>query len=130
VDQLGGSGAHAAGGVIPAWRHIASIAWDRGPFNLTAFQNYQKSYHDQLSNFPEFGATAIARRRVSDYVTYDLQGSYNGYKNSVLALGVKNIFNTDPPYTNAGGQFAAGYDITYADVRGRFVYATLTLRFK
>jgi iron complex outermembrane receptor protein len=67
---------------------------------------------------------------VGDYVTYDLQGSFNGYKNTVVALGVKNIFNTDPPYTNAGGQFAAGYDITYADVRGRFVYATLTLRFK
>jgi iron complex outermembrane receptor protein len=126
VDQA----LNAAGGVIPAWRHVASFAWDKGPWNVTAFQNYQKSYHDQLSNFPEQGTTAIAPRRVGDYVTYDLQGSFNGYKNTVVALGVKNIFNTDPPYTNAGGQFAAGYDITYADVRGRFVYATLTLRFK
>jgi iron complex outermembrane receptor protein len=126
VDQA----LNAAGGVIPAWRHIASIAYDKGPWSLTGFQNYQKSYHDQLSTFPEPGATAVAPRRVSDYVTYDLQGSYNGIKNWQIALGVKNIFNTDPPYTNAGGQFAAGYDITYADVRGRFVYATVTVRFK
>jgi iron complex outermembrane receptor protein len=43
---------------------------------------------------------------------------------------VKNIFDKDPPYTNAGGQFAAGYDIAYADVRGRFVYGSVTYTFK
>ena len=121
---------NAAGGVIPRWRHVASIAYDKGPWNVTGFQNYQKGYNDQLSTFPEPGATAVAPREVSDYVTYDLQGSYTGIKNCQLSVGVKNIFNTDPPYTNAGGQFAAGYDITYADVRGRFVYAQVTVRFK
>ena len=126
VDQA----LNAAGGVIPRWRHIASIGYDKGPWNVTGFQNYQKSYHDQLSTFPEPGATSIQPRRVSDYVTYDIQGSYTGIKNLQLSVGVKNILDTDPPYTNAGGQFAAGYDITYADVRGRFVYGTVTLRFK
>jgi iron complex outermembrane receptor protein len=43
---------------------------------------------------------------------------------------VKNIKDRDPPYTNEGGQFAAGYDITYADVRGRFVYGGFTYKFR
>jgi iron complex outermembrane recepter protein len=120
----------ATGGVIPSWRHVASISYENGPWVATAFQNYQKSYHDQLSNFPEAGATARAPRRVGDYVTYDAQVLFNGIRNFQVALGVKNLLNTDPPYTNAGGQFAAGYDISYADVRGRFVYGTLTFRFK
>ena len=43
---------------------------------------------------------------------------------------MKNFTDRNPPYTNAGGQFAAGYDITYADVRGRFVYGTVKYTFK
>ena len=121
---------NAAGGVIPRWRHVASIEYQRGPWIATAFQNYQKGYNDQLSTFLEAGATARAPRRVGDYVTYDAQVLFNGIRNLQAAIGVKNLLNTDPPYTNAGGQFAAGYDITYADVRGRFVYGTLTWRFK
>ena len=62
--------------------------------------------------------------------TYDTQVAYGGIKSLRVALGVRNIFDRDPPYTNAGGQFVAGYDVTYADVRGRFVYGTLTYRFR
>jgi len=43
---------------------------------------------------------------------------------------MKNVLDKDPPYTNAGGQFAAGYDISYADVRGRFIYGVLQYRFR
>jgi len=55
---------------------------------------------------------------VGSYETFDTQVAYRGIRNVRLSLGVKNIMDRDPPYTNAGGQFAAGYDITYADVRG------------
>jgi iron complex outermembrane receptor protein len=120
----------AGGGVIPAWRHVASIAYEKGPWVATAFQNYQKGYHDITSNFAAVGFTAPTPRRVSSYETYDAQVMFTGFRNLQLALGVKNLFDKDPPYTNGGGQFAAGYDIAYADVRGRFVYGTLTFRFK
>ena len=39
-----------------------------------------------------------------------------------IALGVRNITDNDPQYTNAGGQnyFQSGYDPGYVDPRGRF----------
>ena len=45
---------------------------------------------------------------------------------------MRNIFDRDPPYTNAGGQtsFQAGYEPLYADPRGRFVYVTANYAFK
>jgi outer membrane receptor protein involved in Fe transport len=58
------------------------------------------------------------------------QGRFSGFRNLQLTLGVKNFTDRDPPYTNGGGQFAAGYDIAYADVRGRFVYGSLKVQFK
>jgi len=95
-----------------------------GPWEGTLIQNYQKHYADQLSTF------SPAPREVGSYETFDTQVAYRGFRNVRLALGVKNILDRDPPYTNAGGQFAAGYDITYADVRGRFVYGTVNYQFR
>ncbi len=64
-------------------------------------------------------------------MTYDLQTVYSGIKNLTLTLGVRNLFDEDPPYTNAGGQvyFQAGYDPGYADPRGRFFYGRVNYKF-
>ena len=114
----------AGGGVVPRWHHVASAVYTAGPWEATLIQNYQKHYADQLSTF------SPAPRDVGSYETFDTQVAYRGIRNVRLSLGVKNIMDRDPPYTNAGGQFAAGYDITYADVRGRFVYGTVNYQFR
>ena len=41
------------------------------------------------------------------YETFDVQAMWTGMRNLRLTLGMKNILDKDPPYTNAGGQFAA-----------------------
>ncbi|HEX3097392.1 MAG TPA: TonB-dependent receptor [Usitatibacter sp.] len=114
----------AGGGVVPRWHHVASAVYTAGAWEGTLIQNYQKHYADQLSTFNP------APREVASYETYDAQVAYRGIRNVRLGLGVKNILDRDPPYTNAGGQFAAGYDVTYADVRGRFVYGTVNYSFR
>lgn len=41
---------------------------------------------------------------------------------------MKNVFNRDPPYANYGGivnNFVGGYDLSYGDPRGRYIYATV-----
>jgi iron complex outermembrane receptor protein len=114
----------AAGGIIPKWRHTFLATFDHGPWEATLQDNYQDSYHDFNANITG------TPRTVGVYDTWDLQGRYLGLKNWQFTLGVKNIFDRDPPYTNAGGQFAAGYDITYADVRGRFAYGQVRWYFK
>ncbi|MFZ3322942.1 MAG: TonB-dependent receptor [Usitatibacter sp.] len=114
----------AAGGIIPKWRHIASITYDRGPWEASLTQNYQDSYHDVPANI------TATPRTVGSYETWDVQGRYLGLKNWQFTLGAKNFTDRDPPYTNEGGQFAAGYDIAYSDVRGRFVYGQAKFSFK
>jgi iron complex outermembrane receptor protein len=129
---------NGAGGAIPRWRHYLSADWAKGPWDLTVTQNFQNGYEDIPGTFEETvledGSPnpAFKPRHVGTYETYDLQGSYSGIKNLRLALGIKNVFNRDPPYTNAGGQnfFQAGYDPGYADPRGRFYYGSLTYAFK
>jgi iron complex outermembrane receptor protein len=111
-------------GVIPRWRHVASATYDRGPWQATVSQNFQDSYHDQVGNV---GGTP---RSVGVYETFDAQGRYTGFRNLQLTLGVKNFTDRIPPYTNSAGQFAAGYDVNYSDVRGRFIYGSVKYTFR
>jgi len=128
VDQPNAS----TGGVIPRWKHYMTINWTRGPWDVTLAQSYQGSYTDLAGTFEDTEDPAFKPRMVGSYTTYDLQGSYTGFKNLRLTLGARNILNTDPPYTNAGGQtaFQSGYDPQYADPRGRFIYGRVTYMFK
>jgi len=125
IDQVNS----ATGGVIPRWKHYLAIDWTLGPWGATLAQNFQKHYWDLPATN---AAPTDPLRRVGAYETYDLQVRYTGIKSLTLRGGVRNLFDRPPPYSNAGGQtgFQGGYDNTYGDPRGRFVYAGVSYEFK
>jgi iron complex outermembrane receptor protein len=116
--------AAVATGVTPRWKHYATLTWAYGPWATTVAQTFQSSYIDVLLD-PN-GNT----RRVSSMSLWDLQGSYSGFKNWTFTLGVKNLFDTNPPLTNQNLTFQAGYDPSYYDPRARFIYARVTYDWK
>lgn len=123
-----------ASGVIPRLKHVISLDWLRGPWGATVTYNWQGSYTDICGNNDGGCATnggPNPPRKVGAYETWDLQGTYSGLKNLQLKLGAKNLFNRQPPYTNIGGAavFQAGYDPSYTDPRGRFVYVSGSYKF-
>jgi iron complex outermembrane receptor protein len=117
------SGIGGVSGVIARYRHIAQATWDYGPWSTTLTDNYQTSYKDFDSN------VTGQSRTVGAYETFDVQASYSGIKGVTISVGIRNFMDKDPPYSNTGGQFQGGYDATYADPRGRFLYAKLAYRF-
>jgi iron complex outermembrane recepter protein len=108
-------------GVVLRWRHIASATWDSGPWSATLAENYQNRYQDLRTSLQP---TSVTPRLVKHYETFDLQGSYSGFKSIKLAAGIKNLFDKDPPYTNYGAGFVGSYDLSYTDVRGRYAYVS------
>lgn len=123
VDQVNTS----TGGVVPRLKTYQSLTWSRGPWESTLAVNWQKGYDDIAATLPPF-----ATRQVSAYTTADVQVGYSGFKGVKLALGVRHLFNQDPPYTNTGGQtsFQSGYDQQYGDPRGRFIYRNASYAFR
>jgi iron complex outermembrane receptor protein len=111
------------GGIIPRWKHRAGIDWSRGDWDVLLVQNYQGKYTD--FNGP-------GGNMVDEYYTYDGNITYTGVKNWRFGLGCKNLANQDPPFSGAGGSlyFQNGFDPSYADPRGRFIYGTVTYRIK
>ena len=61
---------------------------------------------------------------------WGLNGQYTGFKNLTLTLGVKNLFDKDPPYTRQSNSFQVGYDPALADPTGRFYYGSVRYSFK
>ena len=120
------------GGVTPRWRHYATVDWTTGPWSATLSQSFQNGYRDLPGTFEDPTDPSFEARRVASYELYDVQGAYTGWKNVRIALGIRNLLDRDPPYTNAGGQnyFQGGYDPTYVDPRGRTYYVSLGYQFK
>ena len=113
---------------MPLFRHGSAdlpVAWERKPWSFTLAYNWQKGYTDMPgATFDDPTDPAFRPRRVGAYETLDTHLSYTGFKDLKLALGIKNLLDRNPPYTNSGGQtsFQSGYDPQYADPRGRFIY--------
>ena len=113
-----------SGGVIVRWKHLLSANYETGPWRYTLSQNFYTGYRTgdrQLDGEPN---------RVPNQTLYNAQVSYAGIKNLRLSLGVKNLFDKNPPiYVPVSNQFAAGYDISMYDPRSRFVYLSARYKF-
>lgn len=112
------------GGVIPRWRMYHALTWMGKEWEATGAFNWQSAYTDVPSSFTG------DPNAVSTYKTVDAQVTYTGIKNLRLTLGARNLFDTDPPYSNQGFSFQSGYDPQYGDPRGRFIYLRANYAFK
>lgn len=135
-DVQGPSGAYTSaldtalnsgGGVVLRWKHNASLAYEMGPLSASLSQNYQKGYVDVLGSRVAAGSVP---RKVEAYQTFDVQATYSGIKSTKLTVGIKNLTDRDPPYTNLASNFLGGYDVSYGDPRGRFIYVTAGYTFR
>ncbi len=118
------------GGVIPRWRHYLYLDWKLAPWNVTLVQQYQSRYED----IPATKARPNTDPgNVRAYSVFHFSSSYTGLidKNLRITFGIRNLLDTKPPYTNAGGQnyFQAGYDPGYVDPRGRTYLLSATYKF-
>ena len=120
-------GLTSVGGVISRFRGIGTLEYERASlFNISLTGNFQKRYHDSPSNISNVS------RYVSAYETLDAQATYLGLPEFRFTLGGKNILNKNPPYANyaaSANNFIGGYDVSYGDPRGSFIYGRVVYSF-
>ncbi|RDV02889.1 TonB-dependent receptor [Sphingorhabdus pulchriflava] len=106
------------------WKHNAFLSWSNDEWNVSLSQIFRLGYKNGA--LPGIANGTVTRpgynKRVSDYVTYNLSAGWNATEKMRLTLGIKNIFDTDPPFaitydgnTGAGGS----WEPRVADPRGR-----------
>ena len=105
------------------WRHNASLQWNLDKWNATLSNKYMSGYRDQNYVDTQY------EQSVKAYSVWSLSGAYSGFKNTELTVGVKNLLNEDPPFSNQIGTFQSGYDPRFADPLGRTFYVRATYKF-
>jgi iron complex outermembrane receptor protein len=113
VSRLGDA---TYGEAIPRWRSTLTLDWNLGPWGLTLAQVYAAGYAEPLNQ------PATGTRHVEASSSWDLQARYNGFTGWQLVLGVRNLFDTDPPFAVQGATFQVGFNPQAASPLGRAFY--------
>ncbi|MFN0068528.1 MAG: TonB-dependent receptor plug domain-containing protein [Limisphaerales bacterium] len=120
IDRLGDYSADEFGyESLPRLKGYGSFFWTYGDFSTGFYANYTDSYRDDWA--------AGFEREVDDYLTFDIQASYNFPYNIKLTVGCLNVTDEPPPLVE--GSFADRYDRGLNDLRQRFWYVNFGVKF-
>jgi iron complex outermembrane recepter protein len=81
----------------------------------------QSGYVDQNDPATVVGGPSFYGN-VSSYTLVDLSGTYKFNKMTSLTVGVKNLFDKDPPFSNQSARSQRGFDPRYTDPMGRALF--------
>ena len=129
-DFVSDLGKFVSTGVVQRWRHRLTLDWAQGPVSLALTNSFYSGYTDQNSAIDTNAGTVVAPNKVKAYSLWDLSGGWSVGKALTLRAGVKNLFDTAPPYSNQAYFFISGYDPSYTDPRGRFGYVSAQYQFR
>jgi len=101
------------------WVHAANIN----------FQSGYKDFPTEVENLAN-GETEVVRLKVKPYVTLDWQTAYTWNKQLTLSLGIKNVFDKEPPLSlRVKGGHMLGFDYRYYSPIGRTFQARASYDF-
>jgi iron complex outermembrane receptor protein len=117
----------------PKWRHTARVTWASPyDFSLSGTWRYFGGVSDEgLSGQPQLTAAKISPTGSFPAMNYfDISANYNVTKNYSFRLGIRNLFDKDPPLAVTGAPFGNGntYPVAY-DALGRQLSLTFTAKF-
>ncbi len=123
-----------AGDLGLRWKHNAFVSYARGPWRLALTQIFRSGYENQELPGVTSGLVDPPNlvERVDDYIIYNLSAAFDVSKRMRLTAGVKNLFDTDPPFaisydSNTGG--GSSWEPRVADPRGRSFTMNVDVKF-
>ena len=117
-------------GAVQRWRHRLTLDWEQGAWGASLGNSYYSGYDDQNSAINVDNGTVVAANKVKAYSLWDMSASYQANADLTLRAGIQNIRNTAPPFSNQAYHFISGYDPSYTDPRGRFMYMSVQYKLK
>lgn len=126
ADQVG---KFTTWGILPLkWKHTLSFGWAKDAWTHTLTQIYRDGYLDAPAS--GYQPTKIRtgayvppayNQNVDSYTTYNYSVSWTGINKLKATFGIRNLLNTDPPFTLAYLDYGGGsaWEPRVADPRGR-----------
>ncbi|GAB3251567.1 TonB-dependent receptor [Chitinimonas naiadis] len=112
---------------LPRYKVTFNGSMDLGATNTRIVVTHLPHMLDKPQATASKEATATDRM-IASFTTVDLASSYKGFKDLTLSAGVKNLFDTEPPFANNDTR-TLGFAQVH-DIRGRFFYGSVNYKFK
>jgi iron complex outermembrane receptor protein len=105
-------GIFSGSGPVFKWQHNLAASWSRDGWGAGLAVHYKTGYEDMNPG-----------NTVKAYATADAYVSFAPTKGSSLVVGVRNLTDRDPPFSNQTSLFqGGGWDSRFYDPVGRTVY--------
>ena len=105
------------------WKHTLGFAWSKGDWAHSLTQVYRGGYDDWKPPGIANGSLTPVNwdPKVDEYITYNYSLTWVGIDQFKVILGVRNLLNTDPPFTvrYLDDGDGAAWEARVADPRGR-----------
>ena len=104
------------------WKHTLGLGWSKGDWSHVLTQVYRGGYKDwQPPGIVNGYVPPDYQRDVDSYTLYHYSVSWTGMDRLKLTFGIRNLLDTDPPFTlrYLDDGDGAGWEARVADPRGR-----------
>ncbi len=120
-----------AGDLGLKWKHNAYISYSNDDFTFTFSQLFRNGYKNNTA-IPGSTTRPDFNERVKNYVIYNMSASMKINDEFKLTAGVRNLFDTDPPFaitydSNTGS--GSSWEPRVADPRGRSFTVAIETKF-
>lgn len=119
-------------GILPLkWKHTLSFSWSKGDWTHALTQIFRDGYVDAPASTNGLYQPSRIRTgayvppdydpNVDEYITYNYSVSWTGMDRLKATFGIRNLLNSDPPFTLAYLDYGGGsaWEPRVADPRGR-----------
>ena len=114
-------GKYSDGSPVFRWQHSFAATWAQSNWSSRLAIRHKTGYYDM--NLP---STVVGGpdfyQFVKPYTLFDLSFTAKPIKAVSVTAGVKNLFDTDPSFSNQSTRSQRGYDPRYTDPLGRTVF--------
>ncbi|HEX7115533.1 MAG TPA: TonB-dependent receptor [Steroidobacter sp.] len=118
------NGEYVDGLPVIRYSHYATLRWDRGAWSARLVNRHKSGYIDCnqacVGNNPQFF------RKVGSYSLWDLSGTFDSDAGVSVTVGINNVLDQDPPFTNKTSGLGSGWDERFTDPLGRTYMLLLT----
>ncbi|MCF6194196.1 MAG: TonB-dependent receptor, partial [Kangiellaceae bacterium] len=116
-------GIHTRRNIPLEWKFTNRVGYTQGDWRHTLTHIFRDSYLDEVPVGVAAGVVTPVNYdpTVDAYNIFNYSVTYSGIENVVATFGIKNVLDTDPPFTAHQNDFSPGaaFDPRVADPRGR-----------
>jgi iron complex outermembrane recepter protein len=119
---------------VVRWQHLLAVDWTSGIWSAGLSNHFLSSYKDYAyDNGVPYNSTSpqtgVARPTVSSYSTWNIYGSVKPIQSLTVLVGIRNLLDTNPPFSNQEADWQASMNPRLSDPTGRAFYGKVKYEF-